>query len=77
MTERNKGFEFPIKRKASVKYLFVFIVLYGLAANLAHPVTPAFIQSLKLHDYMFGAAFACMSSAASCFLRFGESLLKM
>lgn len=76
MTERSKGFEFPIKRKASVKYLFVFIVLYGLAANLAHPVTPAFIQSLKLHDYMFGVAFACMSFSSFLFSPFWGKLTK-
>lgn len=48
-------------KKVSVFRLFIMTVLYSLAANFAHPVTPAFIQGLHLHDYMFGVAFACMS----------------
>lgn len=39
---------------------FFLIVLYNLAANFAHPVTPTVIKELNLHDYMFGVAFASM-----------------
>ncbi len=67
---------FPIRKKASVKYLFVFIVLYAIVANLAHPVTPAFIQSLHLHDYMFGVAFASMSFSSFLFSPFWGKLTK-
>ncbi|MBQ7891600.1 MAG: MFS transporter [Erysipelotrichaceae bacterium] len=48
-------------KKISVFRLFIFIFLYSLVANFAHPITPTFIQNLELHDYMFGVAFACMS----------------
>ena len=36
------------------------MVLFNLAANFAHPVTPTVIQDLNLHDYMFGLALAAM-----------------
>ena len=48
-------------KKISIQRLFIMIVLYSLAANFAHPITPTFIQNLNLNDYMFGVAFACMS----------------
>ena len=42
-------------------FLFFFVmVLFNLAANFAHPVTPTVIQDLNLHDYMFGLALAAM-----------------
>ena len=39
---------------------FLAIVIFNLAANFAHPVTPTVIQELGLHDYMFGLALAAM-----------------
>jgi len=36
------------------------MILYNLAANFAHPVTPTIIQNLSLPDYMFGLMLACM-----------------
>ena len=48
-------------RKISIFRVYLVIALYSLAANFAHPITPTFIQNLKLHDYMFGVAFAAMS----------------
>ncbi len=48
-------------KKVSVKTLFVLVILYSLAANFAHPITPTFIVNLGLHNYMFGVAFACMA----------------
>lgn len=48
-------------KKVSIKTLFVLVVLYSLAANFAHPITPTFIVNLGLHNYMFGVAFACMA----------------
>ncbi len=48
--------------KYKVRFLFFFagMVLFNLAANFAHPVTPTIIQDLCLPDYMFGLMLACM-----------------
>lgn len=43
--------------------LHIIVFIYSLVANLAHPVTPTFIKTLGLHDYMFGLAFGMMSLA--------------
>lgn len=45
-----------------VRYIFFFcgMVLFNLAANFAHPITPTFIQALALPDYMFGLMLATM-----------------
>ena len=40
---------------------YIFVALYALAANLAHPITPTLIQNLAMPDYMFGLMFAGMS----------------
>ena len=42
-------------------FYYIFVGLYALAANLAHPITPTLIQNLALPDYMFGLMFAGMS----------------
>lgn len=39
---------------------FTGMVIFNLAANFAHPVTPTIIQELQLPDYMFGLMLACM-----------------
>ena len=39
---------------------FVGMVMFNLASNFAHPVTPTIIQDLALPDYMFGLMLACM-----------------
>lgn len=36
------------------------MILFNLAANFAHPVTPTIIQELNLPDYMFGLMLAAM-----------------
>ena len=36
------------------------MILFNLAANFAHPVTPTIIQQLQLPDYMFGLMLAAM-----------------
>ena len=36
------------------------MVLFNLASNFAHPVTPTIIQDLRLPDYMFGLMMAAM-----------------
>lgn len=45
-------------------FLFFFtMILFHLAANFAHPVTPTIIQDLALPDYMFGLMLAVMMLA--------------
>lgn len=39
---------------------FTAMVLFNLASNFAHPVTPTIIQDLRLPDYMFGLMMAAM-----------------
>ena len=39
---------------------FAAMILFNLAANFAHPVTPTIIQDLHLPDYMFGLMLAAM-----------------
>jgi DHA1 family multidrug resistance protein-like MFS transporter len=39
---------------------FAAMILFNLAANFAHPVTPTIIQELQLPDYMFGLMLAAM-----------------
>lgn len=56
--------------KKQIFRINLIIILYSLAANFAHPVTPAFIKMLGLHDYMFGLAFGMMALANFVFSPF-------
>lgn len=49
-----------MKYKTRFTAFFACMILFNLAANFAHPVTPTIIQDLHLHDYMFGVALAVM-----------------
>lgn len=49
-----------MKYKTRFLAFFVTMVVFNLAANFAHPVTPTVIKNLNLHDYMFGVALAAM-----------------
>lgn len=49
-----------MRYKTRFAAFFAAMVLFNLAANFAHPVTPTVIQNLNLHDYMFGVALAAM-----------------
>lgn len=49
-----------MKYKTRFFAFFTAMVIFNLAANFAHPVTPTVIQDLHLHDYMFGVALAAM-----------------
>ena len=49
-----------MKYKTRFIAFFFTMVIFNLAANYAHPVTPTVIQELNLHDYMFGVALAAM-----------------
>jgi len=49
-----------MKYKTRFIAFFTAMIIFNLAANFAHPVTPTVIQDLHLHDYMFGVALAAM-----------------
>lgn len=49
-----------MKYKTRFLLFFTGMMLFNLAANFAHPVTPTIIQDLQLPDYMFGLMLACM-----------------
>ena len=49
-----------MKYKMRFFAFFAAMVVFNLAANFAHPVTPTVIQELHLHDYMFGVALSAM-----------------
>ncbi len=49
-----------MKYKARFLLFFAAMVLFNLAANFAHPVTPTIIKDLNLPDYMFGLMLAAM-----------------
>ena len=49
-----------MKYKTRFMAFFATMILFQLAANFAHPVTPTVIQELNLNDYMFGLALAAM-----------------
>ena len=48
-----------MKYKTRFLFFFAAMVLFNMAANFAHPVTPTIIQDLQLPDYMFGLMLAC------------------
>ena len=49
-----------MKYKTRFFLFFAALILFNLAANFAHPVTPTLIQNLALPDYMFGLMLAMM-----------------
>jgi len=49
-----------MKYKTRFLLFFAGMILFQLAANFAHPVTPTIIQDLELPDYMFGLMLAAM-----------------
>lgn len=49
-----------MRYKLRFSLFFVAMMLFNLAANFAHPVTPTIIQNLQLPDYMFGLMLATM-----------------
>lgn len=52
-----------MKYKTRFFLFFTLMILFNLAANFAHPVTPTIIKDLQLNDYMFGVALAMMQLA--------------
>lgn len=49
-----------MKYKTRFMFFFAAMILFNLAANFAHPVTPTIIKDLALPDYMFGLMLAAM-----------------
>ena len=49
-----------MKYKIRFSLFFTAMILFNLAANFAHPVTPTIIKDLNLPDYMFGLMLAVM-----------------
>lgn len=47
--------------KKHIYYIILLFFIQGVLHNLGHPVTPAFVRSLGIEDYMFGVFFAAMS----------------
>lgn len=44
-----------------IGYLHILAFLTGFITNLVHPITPMYIRSLNISDYMFGIFFAAMN----------------
>jgi len=55
-------------------FFFAAMVLFNLAANFAHPVTPTIIKELHLPDYMFGLMLAAMQFSNFLFSPFWGKL---
>ena len=49
-----------MKYKIRLSVVFTAMILFNLAANFAHPVTPTIIKELNLPDYLFGLMLAAM-----------------
>ena len=60
--------------KTRFQLFFAGMILFQLAANFAHPVTPTIIQDLKLPDYMFGLMLAAMQLSSFLFSPFWGKL---
>ena len=52
----------------------IITILQAVSNNLAHPVTPAFINNLELRDSMFGTAYASMALGIFLFSLFWGEL---
>ncbi len=62
-----------LKEKRTLFYYFT-LILFFLAANFAHPVTPTFIVERQLDNSMFGVALAAMMCANFAFAPFWGKL---
>jgi len=50
-----------MKKQSSILIIFIFFFIQGIALNLGHPVTPKFVTTHGIEDYMFGFFYAMMS----------------
>lgn len=62
------------RTKKSLIIFHIITILQGISNNLAHPVTPAFINNLELRDSMFGTAYASMALGIFLFSLFWGEL---
>lgn len=62
------------KTKKSLIMFHIITILQAVSNNLAHPVTPAFINNLELRDSMFGTAYASMALGIFLFSLFWGEL---
>lgn len=61
------------------KKIVILLIIYGLegvAANLAHPVTPNLMNALDMPSYMFGVVFAAMAFTNFLFSPFWATMTK-
>lgn len=64
-----------LRNKLPIVWLLTIIYgLEGIAANLAHPVTPTLLKNLAMPGYMFGLAFATMQMGNFLFSPFWGNL---
>jgi len=63
-----------MKYKTRFLFFFAAMILFNLAANFAHPVTPTIIKDLELPDYMFGLMLAAMQFSNFLFSPFWGKL---
>ena len=47
--------------KKTLILTILYFLIQGIVHNIGHPVTPAFVRSLGIPDFMFGVFFASMS----------------
>ncbi len=50
-----------MKKQRSVILIFFLVFFQAVSSNVGHPITPSFVTSLGIADYMFGIFFAIMS----------------
>lgn len=50
-----------MKFNKKLVYLFILFFLQGIVTNIHHPLTPFYVRSLELSDYMIGLYFSVMN----------------
>ncbi len=61
-------------KEKRMSFYYITLILFFLAANFAHPVTPTFIVERQLDNSMFGVALAAMMCANFAFAPFWGKL---
>ena len=64
-----------MSRKRRLTLFFIIQGIFVMAANFAHPITPAFFLDLELGDYMFGVALGSMMVVNFCFSPFWGKMI--
>ncbi len=50
-----------MRKQRTVLLIFILVFFQAISSNVGHPITPKFVTSLGIEDYMFGVFFAIMS----------------